>query len=213
MKHAATPNVGREQITAKLAFIGWADGDPRWKALEHFLNRVRDAGLSLVSQRDRSRLVERHLIPSLEALPFLSESANILDVGSGAGFPAIPLALSRLDCRFAAVESNERKSEFLARVSRETGLLNAMVIRSRVQDLGDEHLGRYDIVTARALTRMGELVEWTSPFLRAGGKWVLWKGQRWRDEADLAAMGVRLVEERTLSDGGRLVVLERSEGA
>ncbi|MBU0508825.1 16S rRNA (guanine(527)-N(7))-methyltransferase RsmG [bacterium] len=187
--------------------MGWSTEDDRWEQLAHYLERVRTAGLALVSQSDRERLLERHAVPSLEALDLFPDSGSVLDVGSGGGFPALPLALARPDVRLSLVESNERKASFLSRVSRETFLSNINVFNVRAEELGKEHESVYDIIIARAVADLPELIPWTWRFLAPAGRWILWKGQSWRAEGDLGRLGVRLLEERPLSDGGRLLVL------
>jgi len=187
--------------------LGWKADDPRWPKLEHYLSRVREAGVPLVSHGDRGRLVERHLIPSLEALTFIAESGRLLDYGSGGGFPAIPLALARPKLKVLCIESNSRKAAFLRRVSRETGLANVQVIESRVEDLAAAHDHSADYLTARAVADFPELLAQTARLLNPHGCWILWKGQNWRREGDLGKSGARLIEERSLSNGSRLLVL------
>jgi len=187
--------------------LGWAADDPRWPTLEHYLSRVREAGVPLVSRRDRERLVERHLIPSLAALAFIAESGQLLDFGSGGGFPALPLAFARPHLSVLCIESNSRKAAFLRRVSRETGLSNVQVIESRVEDLAADYDRTIDFLTARAVADFPKLLAQTARFLTSRGCWILWKGQEWRREGDLNGLGVHLIEERTLSDGSRLLVV------
>ena len=160
--------------------LGWTEDDPRWPKLEYYLARVREAGVPLVSRRDRERLIEWHLIPSLEALPFIAGSGRLLDVGSGGGFPAIPIAVAWPSLTVLCVESNARKAAFLRRVSRETELGNLQVIESRVENLEAVHDHTADYLTARAVADFPKLMALTARFLTSRGRWILWKGQNWR---------------------------------
>jgi 16S rRNA (guanine(527)-N(7))-methyltransferase RsmG len=187
--------------------LGWTEDDPRWPKLEWYLARVRDAGVPLVSRRDRERLIERHLIPSLEALPFVAPAGCLVDIGSGGGFPVIPLALARPGLRVLCLESNSRKAAFLQRVSRETELGSLHVIESRVENLEAAHDHTADYLTARAVADFPKLLALTARLLNPRGRWIFWKGQSWRREGDLSGLSVRLIEERTLSDGSRLLVV------
>lgn len=196
-----------ELITRAQPLLGWHEADPHWQKLDHYLHRVREAGLALVSHGDRDRLIERHLLPSLEALPFIPETGTLMDVGSGGGFPAIPISFARLNLKIVCVESNSRKSAFLRRVSRETLLSNVQVIDSRVEDLDALQNYSFDVVTARAVADLPELIALTRRFLAPGGHWIFWKGQDWRREAELRDLNVKLATEQVLSDGGRLLVL------
>jgi 16S rRNA (guanine527-N7)-methyltransferase len=188
--------------------LGWAAEDVRWTALAHFATRVEQAGVSLVSHADRERLVHRHIQPSIEALPLVPEKGELLDVGSGGGFPAIPLALARPRLTVTMVEANSRKAAFLHRVSRETGLTNVQVINWRVEDLGAAYKSYYHLITARAVADLPDLIKWSRKYLAEGGFWLLWKGKKWREEGNLTRLKVELIEERILSDGGRLILLE-----
>ncbi len=178
------------------------------RKIKYYLQRIRDAKLALVSKLDKSRLEERHLQPSLEALNLIPETGRLLDVGSGGGLPGIPIAIHRPGLNVTSVESNARKASFLKRVSRETELNNLNVLNLRVETLDETHAGHYDVVTARAVASIPELISWTRKLLKPTGCWLLWKGKNWREEADLADIGVKLSEERPLSDGSVLLHVE-----
>lgn len=191
-----------------LPFLEWEATDPRWTALGHYLGRVKDAGVALVSHTDRERLMERHFIPSIEHLDLIPEIGRLLDVGSGGGFPGIPIAFARPGLDVTLIDASSRKTAFLRRVSRETSLDNVNIVTSRVEDLAPHITKTFDIITARAVALTSEIVDWTRLLLAKGGRWLLWKGRMWREEGELDGWGVKIVEERELSDGGRLVVLE-----
>lgn len=123
----------------------------------------------------------------------------------------LPLALMRPDLKFVAVESNERKSAFLARVSREIGTANVEMICSRVEALSADHNRVYQMITSRATADVATIVDWTRRLLAAGGGWLLWKGRDWRQEADLGRLRLEVIVERELSDGGRLVFLRSKD--
>jgi 16S rRNA (guanine527-N7)-methyltransferase len=173
--------------------------------LQHYLKRVAEAGILLVSQADRSRLQERHLAPSLAGLELLPETGRVLDIGSGGGFPAIPLAILTPHLTYTLVESNSRKAAFLTRVSRETELSDRVtVLNQRIEDLPHE---RFDCVMARAVTEMPLLVKWCRPFLAREGSLLFWKGKDWRNEAWPEELGLKLLTELNLGDGSRLIKL------
>jgi 16S rRNA (guanine527-N7)-methyltransferase len=209
MFHVKHSSFSISELHEKLMFLEWYDGDFRWKSVTDFLNRVREAGLNLVSKADRERLIERHLLPSLEAIEYIREEIFMLDVGSGGGFPGIPLALARLEVKVVMVEANERKTAFLKRVIREIGVKNVEVVRGRVEKLDSYHIDQYDIVMARAVAKVPDLVQWTERYLKTDGWWLLWKEREWRKEADLDKLGVEFVAEKKLTDGSVLVVLKK----
>lgn len=176
--------------------------------LEHYLTRVAEAGILLVSQTDRARLRERHLAPSLAGLELLPTTGRVLDIGSGGGFPAIPLAILTPHLTWTLVESNQRKAAFLTRVSRETELAQRLtVVCQRVEKLIHSEVGRFDCITARAVTELPQLVKWCRPLLAPEGELLFWKGREWRHEAWPEELGLKLLSELNLADGGRLIKL------
>ncbi|MCB9357460.1 MAG: 16S rRNA (guanine(527)-N(7))-methyltransferase RsmG [Calditrichaeota bacterium] len=183
------------------------------KHLQHYLKRVAEAGILLVSLADRSRLQERHLAPSLAGLELLPETGKVLDIGSGGGFPAIPLATLTPQLSYTLVESNSRKAAFLGRVSRETELSQRVtVVNERVEVWspsvhGGDRGGLFDCITARAVTELPVLAKWCRPLLARDGFMLFWKGREWRNEAWPEELGLKLLTELNLADGSRLIKL------
>lgn len=139
---------------------------------------------SVVQPADAWRV---HVADSLTGLEVedLAAASTIADVGSGAGFPGIPLAVALPDARVDLIESVGRKCAFMRRAVAAAGLENARVVEARSEEVarGD---GReaYDAVTARAVGRLSTLAELASPLLREGGVLVAWKGRRDPDEEE-----------------------------
>jgi 16S rRNA (guanine527-N7)-methyltransferase len=141
------------------------------------------ASVSSVTEPDRAWRV--HVADSLTGLEFedLRKAPTIADVGSGAGFPGLVLAVALSDARVDLVESVGRKCDFIQRAIDAAGVANARVINARSEDLaaGDGR-ERYAAVTARAVGRLSTLAELASPLLEDGGVLVAWKGKRDPDE-------------------------------
>lgn len=99
---------------------------------------------------------------------------RVMDVGSGAGFPGIPLAIARPEWRFTLLDTLRKRTSFLEVVVRELGLTNVTVVWGRAEDSAKEaeHRESYDIVTARAVAEMRVLAEFCLPFAAEGGYWV-----------------------------------------
>lgn len=154
------------------------------------------------SVRTAQVAVDVHLADALIALELtqVHQATAIADLGAGAGFPGIPLALALPDARVALVESAVRKCEYLERAVRATGTPNADVVHARAE-LWADGMRRNDLVTARALAPLGVLCEYAAPLLAVGGHMVAWKGSRDPTEEDRARyaserLGLRLVEVR-----------------
>jgi 16S rRNA (guanine(527)-N(7))-methyltransferase RsmG len=192
-----------------IAYIGWERDDPRASSLELFLDMVRRAPLALVSHRDRDRLATRHLAPSLDALAFLPANGCVLDMGSGAGFPAIPLAVARPDLEFFLVDSTRKKTDFLAACAHALELRNVQTRWDRLESLASKSsfAHRFQLVTARSLAKLPQLLPLARAFVAPDGKVLLWKGRNWRREGDPTHFGFICEQEIELSDGSVLILL------
>jgi 16S rRNA (guanine527-N7)-methyltransferase len=131
--------------------------------------------------------VDVHLADSLSVLPLIRGETTpkaIVDIGSGAGFPGLPLAIVLEQAEVDLVESTARKCAFIERAVERLGLGNARVVCARVEDWActGEGAGRHDLAVVRAVAPLATLVEYASPLLRIGGRLVCWKGARDRDE-------------------------------
>ena len=141
------------------------------------------ASVSSVTEPDRAWRV--HVADSLTGLEFeqLPEASRIADIGSGAGFPGLVLAVALPDSRLDLIESVGRKCDFIRRAIEAAGIANARVINARSEDLaGGEGREAYAAVTARAVGRLSTLAELASPLLEDSGVLVAWKGKRDAEE-------------------------------
>lgn len=131
--------------------------------------------------------VDVHIADSLSALALepVRSARAIADLGSGAGFPGIALAVALPRARVALVESAARRSEFLARLCAAAGVQNARVVHARAEQWPDG-LGAHDLVTARALAPLGVVCEYAAPLLAPAGTLVAWKGVLGAGEAAAA---------------------------
>jgi 16S rRNA (guanine527-N7)-methyltransferase len=163
------------------------------------------ASVSSVTEPDRAWRV--HVADSLTGLEFpqLAKATTIADIGSGAGFPGLVLAVALPGAQVDLIESVGRKCDFIERAIGTAGIANARVINARSEELAAEQ-GResYDAVTARAVGRLSTLAELASPLLEAGGSLVAWKGRRDPDEEfqlSRAAQKLAMQPERILHVG------------
>jgi 16S rRNA (guanine527-N7)-methyltransferase len=167
------------------------------EALLGLLATERDAPSAV---RDPAEAWRVHVEDSLSGLAFgaLAGARRIADIGSGAGFPGLVLAVALPGARVDAIESQARKCEFIRLATARCGIANARVVCERAEAwAGDPPPagGReaYDAVTARAVGRLATLAELASPLLAEGGALVAWKGKRDRDEeAEIARAAPRL---------------------
>ncbi len=138
---------------------------------------------NLTAITDDEGIVEKHFRDSLFLVDLIPEGAELADVGSGAGLPAIPIAIARPDVEATAIESVGKKCNFLDLVSRELGLGNLNVRYSRIEDYARaDGRERFDVVTARAVAPLNTLLEYVAPLVKPGGKALLYKGKNYTEE-------------------------------
>lgn len=126
-----------------------------------------------------------HVLDSLTGLevPELCEARRIADVGAGAGFPGLALAVALPKTQVDLIESVGRKCEFMRRAAASAGIVNATVLDTRSEEwAAAEGRESYDVVTARAVGRLATLAELASPLLKPNGVLIAWKGKRDPDE-------------------------------
>jgi len=142
----------------------------------------------MIGPREVPRLWERHLLNSAAIASLVSVGARVVDVGSGAGLPGIPLALARPDLTVTLLEPLARRVAFLTECVRRLGLERVTVVRGRAEE-GPirRQLGGADAVTARAVAPLDKLAGWCLPLLRPGGLLLAMKGST--AAAELAATG------------------------
>jgi 16S rRNA (guanine527-N7)-methyltransferase len=139
-----------------------------------------------VSSITDERAWKVHVEDSLTGLdvPELHQASRIADLGSGAGFPGLVLAVALPEARVDMIDSIGKKTAFIAHAAAEAGIPNALAITARAEDVARDESAResYDVVTARAVGRLSTLAELASPLLRRGGVLVAWKGRRDEEE-------------------------------
>ena len=133
--------------------------------------------MNLTAITEKEEVVKKHFYDSLAALPYLPDGARAADVGTGAGFPAIPLLIMNPTLRFTLVDSLNKRLTFLEEVLKTLGL-QAEIVHARAEDFGHDpnFRGKFDAVTSRAVAALPVLLELTVPLLRVGGKAYCYKG-------------------------------------
>ncbi len=145
----------------------------------------------------------RHVADSLTLLPILAslDAREVLDVGSGGGLPAIPLAIAMSEVRFTLLEATGKKVRFLEAVAAALGLANVRVVAARAEDAGqdrDRFRERFDAVTSRAVGPLRTLLELTVPFAKVDGHVLAIKGERAADEIAEAKKAIHALHVEAL---------------
>jgi len=167
-------------------------------------NRV----MNLTAITEPHEFAIKHVIDSLSAWDeeHFQSVKEILDVGTGAGFPAIPLKIFRPQIKFTLIDSLNKRVEFLRRVIIELELDGVEVIHGRAEELARQKTfrERFDAVTSRAVARLNILAEYCLPFVKVGGVFVALKGKNFREELDEAQTSIKIL------GGGKIFIREVS---
>ena len=132
---------------------------------------------NLTTILEKKDMFYKHFLDSSVGEPLFTKNASVLEVGSGAGFPSIPLKILRPDLRFTLLESVGKKCEFLKVVVDKLGLQGMNIYQGRAEELAKDPAFReqFDFATARAVARMNTLSEYCLPFVKVGGKFIAYK--------------------------------------
>ena len=128
---------------------------------------------NLTAVRDADEMVTLHLLDSLVVLPFVDGKA-LLDVGSGAGLPGIPLAICLPDLKVTVIDSNNKKVSFMRQAKAELGIDNLEVLGGRVEEIAPNH--KFDMVISRAFSDLDLFISLTHQLCDVQGKWLAMKG-------------------------------------
>lgn len=153
----------------------------------------------LIGPREVDRLWERHILNSAALGELIDHGARVIDVGSGAGLPGLPVAIARPDLAVTLVEPLLRRSDFLTELVSELDL-PVQVHRGRAEERGTlDHCCGADVVTSRAVADLVKLTRWSLPLLKPGGVMLALKGERAADEVAehrgaMGRLGARNIE-------------------
>ena len=158
--------------------------------------------MNLTGLSHGQRMVFELFLDSLIPVPYLAETGRLLDVGTGAGFPGVPLKICRPQLKAHLLEANSRKVSFLKQVIRLLKLCETEVIRGRIEEMRDAlHPNGYHLITARALAPLGQNIAWCAPLLSEGGVLVSFLGG---DAEDRLKENRQVIEDHDLFIGKKI---------
>jgi len=177
--------------------------------------------MNLTAITDPDGIAVKHFADSISVLSAaeIPQGARILDVGTGAGFPGIPLLIMRPDIDLTMIDSTAKKLKYVENTVNELGLI-ATTLHTRAEEAGQskEYREKFDFVCSRAVAALNVLCEYCLPFVRQNGLFIAMKGAKAQEEIDAAkgaikTLGGKIVAEKSfsLSDGGErtLVVIKK----
>jgi len=157
-----------------------------YKMVENMLKV--NAVMNLTAITEPRDVAVKHLADSLLAAALIPESASLLDVGCGGGFPSLPLAIARPDLRITALDSTAKKTAYVADAAKLLGLNNLQTLTGRAEDLAQmpEYREKFDCTAARAVASLPILCELCLPFVKIGGKMIAMKAKLDESESTMA---------------------------
>lgn len=158
------------------------------ETLARFVDLVRERNrtLNLVSAGDVEKLWSRHVADSLLGTAAADlAGGRVADIGSGAGFPGIPLAVAFPTATFVLIERTRKRAAFIRQAIRQLGIANASEEWASAEDVGAQEPGAFDFVTVRAVSGTADAVELAAPLLAPGGEILLWQSEGQRAEEAL----------------------------
>lgn len=174
--------------------------------------------VNLTAITEKSEVAKKHFFDSMQGAALIPEGARCIDVGTGAGFPGVPLLILRPDLDLTLLDSLNKRLNFLKELLEALGL-SATLVHARAEDAGRDpaHREQYDITLSRAVSALPCLLELTSPFLKVGGMGIAYKGDAAEEieAADRAAKLLNLTlssQDITKDYGARCLVLAKKTG-
>jgi 16S rRNA (guanine527-N7)-methyltransferase len=147
--------------------------------------------INLTAIRGDEEIVVKHFLDSLALLGILGVRGGLLDIGSGGGFPAIPLKIARRELQVVSVDAVEKKIIFQRHAARLLGLHGFEALHARAEELAVQWEGRFDWVVSRAFADITTFVSIALPLIKERGKIIAMKGRGGREEAEAAAAALR----------------------
>ena len=188
--------IPKEQFTDLMAGIGMARAAAEYDAFKTYCEELKvwNGKMNLTAITDDEGIAVKHFADSLLPLTMveLPERARVIDVGSGAGFPGLPMAIVRRDLRLTFLDSLNKRLIFLSELSELLGI-DAVTLHSRAEDAGRNPVYRekYDVVTARAVAPLPQLAEYCLPLVNKNGIFLALKGAAGREEAKSAENAIK----------------------
>lgn len=160
--------------------------------------------INLTAITEPKEIILKHFVDCGTILDLLNDKDKILDLGTGAGFPGIPLKILNNNLNITLVDSLNKRINFLNEVIRELQLNDIKTIHSRAEDLSriKDHRENYDVIVSRAVASMATLLEYVLPFLKIGGRCICMKGPNIEEELEKSEKALKIL-------GGELENIER----
>ena len=190
-------NEFKEKMIINVDKLGITLSEIQLKQFYNYMNLLIEWNkkINLTAITEPNEIILKHFVDSLTISKYISDGTRVVDVGTGAGFPGIPLKIYRQDIEITLLDSLQKRINFLDEVIRELNLEKIETIHSRVEDFGKDkkYREKFDIATSRAVANLATLSEYLLPLVKVGGKAISMKGSLIEEELELSKNAIKIL--------------------
>ena len=174
-------------------------GDDKTDKLVRYMQRILEINenINLTAVREEDEFLEKHIVDSLACNDYeeFQRSKLVVDMGTGGGFPGIPLAVTNPDKKFILADSLNKRLKVINQVAEELGISNIELIHMRAEDMGHniKYREKVDVCVSRAVASLDILSEWCLPLVKKGGYFIPYKGESAEDEIAYADAAIKVL--------------------
>ena len=190
-------NEFKEKMILNVDKLGITLSEIQLKQFYNYMNLLIEWNkkINLTAITETDEIILKHFVDSLTISKYISDGTRVVDVGTGAGFPGIPLKIYRQDIEITLLDSLQKRINFLDEVIRELNLEKIETVHSRVEDFGKDkkYREKFDIATSRAVANLATLSEYLLPLVKVGGKAISMKGSLIEEELELSKNAIKIL--------------------
>ena len=151
--------------------------------------------INVTAITEHKEFLVKHLIDSLTINKYVEDGKNLIDIGTGAGFPGVPLKIANKNLNVTLIDSVNKKLNVIRQVTKEINIENLEIIHTRAEDLANniEYREKFDFATTRAVSKLYTIAEYMIPFLKIGGKAICMKGPNYEQEVEEAKKSIEIL--------------------
>lgn len=187
----------RELLTAGLRELGVAECPSAADNLQRYSEILREKNkvMNLTAITDPTEIVTRHFLDCAALAPYMPQDGRVLDVGTGAGFPGIPLKIAFPEVEVVLLDSLNKRVKFLNEVIGQLGLSKITAVHGRAEDFArqKDYREQFDLVVSRAVANLSSLSEYCLPYVKVGGRFVSYKSGKLNEELTAAQKAIHVL--------------------
>ena len=151
--------------------------------------------INVTAIKDEREFIRKHFIDSLTVCRDIKDGESVIDIGTGAGFPGIPIKIINDNSKVTLIDSVNKKLNVIRNVSKDIKLQNLEIIHTRAEDLAnkEEYREKFDVVTTRAVSNFSTIAEYMLPFVKIGGKAICMKGPNFKEELETSKKAINVL--------------------